>query len=175
MRPRAARLPPTRSFPALGRPELAEDAYKKLLELYQRLVKAQPQDPQYQRALGVAWNNLGLLYYQTDRFTLCEKAWKEALQTRRALADTHPRVTEFQSDLTISYDNLASVYTELGRPDLSEQALRKAREIGEAQIELAAYELGLCLNADRLAGKAGEELLRTNTRFRGEAGRPWVQ
>ena len=46
--------------------------------------------------------------------------------------------------------------------------------IGEAQIESAAYELGLCLNADRLAGAAGEELLRTNTRFRGEAGRPFA-
>jgi hypothetical protein len=43
--------------------------------------------------------------------------------------------------------------------------------IGDAQIEEAAYQLGQCMNSDRLAGKAGEELLRTNGRFRGEAGR----
>ena len=43
--------------------------------------------------------------------------------------------------------------------------------IGDAQIEEAADQLGQCMNSDRLAGKAGEELLRTNGRFRGEAGR----
>ena len=43
--------------------------------------------------------------------------------------------------------------------------------IGDAQSEEAAYQLGQCMNSDRLAGKAGEELLRANGRFRGEAGR----
>ena len=44
--------------------------------------------------------------------------------------------------------------------------------IGEAQLDRAASKLGECLNADRLAGNAGQQLLRTNHRFRGEAGRP---
>ena len=48
-----------------------------------------------------------------------------------------------------------------------------APDIADA-LQRAAYELGLCLNADRLAGAAGEELLRTNTRFTGEAGRPFA-
>ena len=89
----------------------AETYYLKYKEILERLVQSNPQA--YEPALATSYNNLAILYSNTQRFTESEAMHKQAIAIDERLAQSNPQA--YEPDLAGSYNNLASLYYQTQR------------------------------------------------------------
>ena len=119
------------------------------LKLY--LDKLKSSDKLNESALAACYNNLALLYSNTQRFTESEQMHKEALKIRKRLADTNPQF--YEPDLAVSYNNIATLYNKIQRFTESEQMYKDALKINTrlAEANPQAYEPDLATSYHNLA------------------------
>ena len=56
----------------------------------------------------MSYNNLGILYHDTQRFTDSEQMYNSALEIYKRLAATNPQA--YEPDLAVNYNNLGILY-----------------------------------------------------------------
>ena len=99
--------------------------YKVALEIQKRLAYVYPQV--YEPNLAMSYNNLAVLYCNTQRFKEAEQMHKTALEIRKRLADANPQAHKL--DLAKSYIGLALLYNNTQRFNETEQMYKAALEI----------------------------------------------
>ncbi len=121
----------------------AETYYKIYIKKQLLLSKTNPQI--YEPALAVSYNNLGVLYSDTRRFSDSEQMHNSALEIYKRLAATNPQT--YDPDLAMSYNNLGILYHATQRFTDSEQMYNSALEIYKrlAGTNPQAYEPGLAM------------------------------
>ena len=103
----------------------AETYYNIYIKKQLLLSKINPQ--KYEPALGDSYNNLGILYSDTQRFSDSEQMYNSALEIYKRLADANPQV--YDSDLADGYNNLGTLYRATQRFTDSEQMFNSALKI----------------------------------------------
>ena len=126
----------------------AETYYKIYIKKQLFLSKTNPQI--YESDLGDSYNNLGILYSDTQRFTDSEQMYNSALEIRKRLAANNPQA--YEPDLGDSYNNLGVLYSDTQRFTDSEQMHNSALEIRKrlAATNPQAYEPDLALSYNNL-------------------------
>jgi tetratricopeptide (TPR) repeat protein len=122
-----------------GYAERAEVAYRKAIEIGEKLVQKHGADPEYRAALSQPYNGLGILYRVTGRRGEAEVAYGKARDLREQLVREFPTETNHLDDLATTFNNLANFYTDdvplsPARQAQAEEAYRKAREITEKLV-----------------------------------------
>ena len=119
----------------------AEEAYKKEIEIYERLAEENP--VAYKRNLAGSYGNIGNLYYKTGRYMEAEETYKKVVEIFGRLAEENPAA--YERNLAESYNNTGILYNGTGRYTESEEAYKNAVEIQErlAKENPAAYERDL--------------------------------
>ena len=116
----------------------AETYYNIYIKKQLLLSKINPQ--KYEPALGDSYNNLGILYSDTQRFSDSEQMYNSALEIYKRLAATNPQT--YDPDLAMSYNNLGVLYRATQRFSDSEHMYNSALEIRKrlAATNPQAYE-----------------------------------
>jgi tetratricopeptide (TPR) repeat protein/tRNA A-37 threonylcarbamoyl transferase component Bud32 len=112
-----------------ARSEKAEQAYHEALAIFQHLVAARAETPQYLQHLAAVRHNLAFLYEDTERSEQAEQAHQEALLIRKRLVAAHPGVLEYQHDLAQTHQSLGALYQATGRAEQAQQAHQGALDI----------------------------------------------
>ena len=122
----------------------AETYYNIYIKKQLLLSKINPQ--KYEPALGDSYNNLGILYSDTQRFTDSEQMYNSALEIRKRLAANNPQA--YEPTLAMSYNNLGILYHDTQRFTDSEQMYNSALEIYKrlAATNPQAYEPELAIS-----------------------------
>jgi tetratricopeptide (TPR) repeat protein len=111
------------------RPQEAEQAYRRSLELNESLLADNPTDPGARRGVPSSLINLGTLYANTGR-------WKEALANfRRAEPMLEALASDFPDHLDIRH-RLATVRLDLVSALLVDQNLKEAEQVARRGLEL---------------------------------------
>ena len=132
--------------------------YKDALDIRKRLAEANPQA--YEPGLTDSYNNLALLYMDTQRYAESEKMHKAALEIRKRLADPNPQV--YEPYLAGSYSSLADLYSITQRFTESDKMYKSMLDIRKrlADANPQVYEPGLAASYNNLAN-----LYRDTQRF----------
>ena len=125
----------------------AEAYYKLCKDKIVVLVKTNPEVYEYR--LAAICNDLGNIYYETQRFSESEKMYKDALDVYKRLADANPQTHE--PYLASCYNNLANLYSNTQRFTESEQMHKDALEIRKRLVDYNPQTYGSdfalsCLN-----------------------------
>ena len=129
--------------------EAAEKYYLKELKIRKRLV--QSDSKRYKANLAVSYNNLALLYSNTQRTAKAKKYYLEALEILERLAETDPK--QYEANLATSYNNLAILYSNTQRTAKAKKYYLKALKIFEqlAETDPKQYEAYLATSYNNLA------------------------
>jgi len=115
-----------------ARPDLADSALQKALELYEPLARADGPDALAdQRALATAYQERGYRLYDTGHRAEAVEFLQRALALRQRCAEAHPASAEVQSDLAMSHNRFGRLYQEQGDPQKALAAHRQACAIRE--------------------------------------------
>jgi serine/threonine protein kinase len=118
-----------------GRPDLADTALQKALELYEPLARADGPDALAdQRALATAYQERGYRLYDTGHRAQAIEFLQRALAVRQRCAEAHPAAAEVQSDLAMSHNRFGRLYQEQGDPRQALAAHRQACAIRERLV-----------------------------------------
>ena len=136
----------------------AENYYK--LYIYKLSILSNANSREYEPDWAQSYNNLGLLYCNTQRFAESEQMYKSALRIYKRLADSTPQV--YESELAMIYNNFGYLYRTTQRFAESEQMHKSALEIRQrlAASNPLAYDLDLAMSYNNLG-----LLYRTTQRF----------
>ena len=135
-----------------------QNYFKEAEEYYNKILKAEQKNQLISNnQIAALYNNLALLYTDTQRFKESEEMNKAAIQIREQLAKENPKA--YESDLATSYNNLAVLYSDTQRFKESEEMYKAAIQIYErlAKENPKAYEPDLAKSYNNLA------LLYSNT------------
>ena len=127
----------------------AETYYLKYKGILEHLSQSNPQA--YEPDLADSYNNLAVLYSDTQRFAESEAMHKQALAIRERLAKSNTQA--YEPALAMSYNNLANLYYKTQRFADSEERYKQALAIYErlAQSNPQAYEPDLAVSYNNLA------------------------
>jgi serine/threonine-protein kinase len=143
---------------AAGRDEEAFAAIRRSIEIFDKLVASQPDQPRYRAELGRALNILGYLHDEFRDNTRALPALERALQeVQRAVADSP--VTDLYKEWEVNIlQNLGEQYADFGRVDEGLPHYRRAVEIRRRLLDAHPGDKDLTLElADQLAMLAGFE------------------
>ena len=126
----------------------AEASYLKALNIYRQTNENKSQED---ACFASILSALGILCYQTHRYTESEALLNESLEIYRRLADDNPIV--FDNSVASLLDNLALLYRDVQQISLSESMHKDALEIKRklANIDPQAYNADLALGLHNLA------------------------
>ena len=130
-----------------------QNRYKEAEEYYIKILKKIEQESNSNKniRLDKLYNNLALLYSNTQRFKESEDMHKAAIDIQERLVKENPKA--YEPYLAGSYNNLAILYKEIQRLDESEKMLKAAIEIQERLVKdnPKAYEPNLAMSYNNLA------------------------
>ena len=103
-----------------------------------------------EKKMADCYNNLGVLYGDTQRFTKSEHMYKSALDIYKRLSEPNPHA--YEPNLAMIYNNLASLYLNTQRFTESEQMHKSALEMYKrlAESNPQAYEPDLAMSYNNL-------------------------
>ena len=104
----------------MDRRDDAEAAHLKAADIFQRLIRDQPEVVDYQKRLASTYNNLGLFHANNRNHAKAEAAYKQSIALHESIARDHPKVVPFQVDVGISCTNMA---THIRRSRSAEESL----------------------------------------------------
>ncbi len=110
-----------------GCPQKAEVYYQKAIEIYEKLVKENPE--RFEPDLAMSYNNAGVFYDDHGNPKKAEEYYLKAIEIRERLAKDNP--DRFESALATSYNNAGVFYKTQGNPQKAEEYYLKAIEIRE--------------------------------------------
>ena len=129
-----------------------QNYFKEAEEYYNKILKT-GQEKQLISKYQIAglYNNLALLYSDTQRFKESEEMNKAAIQIRERLAKANPKA--YESELAMSYNNLVLLYSYTQRFKESEEMNKAAIQIYErlAKENPKVYESDLARSYNNLA------------------------
>src|SRR5207245_884306 len=99
----------------LLRTEEAKEAYERARELFQALVKAHPDVPDYQKYLALTHNNLGVLLHALGKREEALVEHQQARDLRQKLVKAHPDLPVYQSNLAGTHNNMGNLLAALGK------------------------------------------------------------
>jgi eukaryotic-like serine/threonine-protein kinase len=119
---------------ALGRQEEAASAFRRALDLQEKLVADFPGVPAYRRDLANSHNNLGALWADEGHPLKAEAAFRRALDLQEKLVADFPAVPEYRQALAMSQFNLGRLLLSLGQPSAAEAPYRRALDLQEKLV-----------------------------------------
>jgi serine/threonine-protein kinase len=118
----------------LGRKEQALPAYRRAVEILEKLVADFPTVPAYRHDLANCHGNLGNLWAGMRQWSMAEPAYQRALELREKLAADFPTVPEYRYDLANSHYSLGVQLTAMGQWPKAEAAHQRALRILEKLV-----------------------------------------
>ena len=112
----------------------AEQAFRRALEIREKLAADLPTLPNCRQELARSHNSLGALLADLGQRTDAERAYRRALEIQEKLAAdfaTVPGYREYRRDLATSHNNLGNLLAALGQHEEAEAAYRAALKIQE--------------------------------------------
>ena len=138
----------------LGETDRALRRYQQLLSRHETLVLANPDRPDYQRALSVSYDKMGGLYRTLGKGDEARAAFLKSLAIAERLAQAEPDRADYQRDLSISYNNMGDIYRALGQVDEARAVFLKSLAIRErlaqAEPDRADYQRDLAVSYERI-------------------------
>ena len=130
-----------------------QNCFKEAEEYYIKILKKIEQENNSNKNIRIdnLYNNLAVLYSDTQRFKESEDMHKAAIEIQERLAKENPKA--YEPDLASAYNNLASLYYKIQRFDESEKMYKAAIEIKERLVKEnpKAYEPDLASSYNNLA------------------------
>jgi tetratricopeptide (TPR) repeat protein len=142
------------------RAELEESlwAYRQAEALREKVVKADPADPEHHYDFGITLNNLGLILLRLDRLDEALATVRRAGEEQRAAFDRLPHVPRYRESLSNHYGALAEVLRAMGRPADAVAAMLERQKLAAGQPkELCEIAAAITLAA-ALVGQDKEKL-----------------
>jgi tetratricopeptide (TPR) repeat protein len=90
----------------------ARSSFEKGLELIKALAEEDPGNASLQRALAIAYDELGEVAQAAGDLAAARSFFEKELEVSQALAEADPRNSEWQFDLTISHMSLLTIARE---------------------------------------------------------------
>jgi serine/threonine-protein kinase len=115
----------------LGQTDEALGAYRRMIQVFNRLAARDPAETEYRRRLAQAHNDLGLMLHEAGRLDDAHRELLEAVRRKRELCDEAPDSLKFQHGLAVGLNSLALVNQAAGQVTEAEANFRAA---------LTAYE-----------------------------------
>ncbi len=144
---------------ALGLTDQGLAAYRRLLDLHEQRVRAEPKRADYQRDLSVSYNKLGDLMGALGEGEAARQYFEKSLEIRERLVRAEPQRADYQRDLAVSYNKLGDLMRALGEGEAARQYFEKSLEIAErlvrAEPQRADYQRDLSVSYDRLGDLMG--------------------
>jgi serine/threonine-protein kinase len=138
----------------LGRPDAAAAAYRRAIDLSERLTADRPTDPEYRRTLGTSQNHLGILLMEQGKAAEAEAAYRAALAVRAKLAADFPAVPDYRSDLAASQNNLGVLLARAEKWPAAETVYRTAlalrQKLAAGHPRVAEYRSDLAATHNNL-------------------------
>ena len=130
-----------------------QNCFKEAEEYYIKILKKIEQENNSNKNIRIdnLYNNLAVLYSDTQRFKESEDVYKAAIEIRERLVKENPKA--YEPDLARSYYNLALLYYKIQRFEESEKMYKAAIEIQERleKENPKAYEPDLANSYNNLA------------------------
>jgi tetratricopeptide (TPR) repeat protein len=119
-----------------GKRDKAMVAYRKALDIWQKLADANPAVNDFQGGLASTHDHIGTALIGTGKPEEALTAYRKALAIRHKLADANPAVTEFQYNLWGTYNNIGILLMQTGKPvgalEAHQKALAILRDVADA-------------------------------------------
>ena len=114
---------------AESKPQRAIESYREALELLKRASEIDPNEPEHQEAVALAYNNLGVVHAQGGNTNEAERCYNRAIELQSRLVKAAPALKTYRRDLAFSHNNLGMLYSKLRRPGDAEKSYRDALEL----------------------------------------------
>jgi tetratricopeptide (TPR) repeat protein len=118
-----------RLYPPPRRYREGEILYRRAIALFRALVRAHPDQPDYQLGLARGQADLGYWYFRARRFPDAEAACGQAVEAYGMLVRAHPSVTAYESRLAVVHTTLGDVYSCQGKKGLALRSLGQAHRL----------------------------------------------
>jgi tetratricopeptide (TPR) repeat protein len=132
-------------------------------DLAQNLPGDSDQSVRFRQLRASAFNNLGIIHVEAERFGDAEKAYGQALAIKESLVETFPSVAQYRHELAGAHNNLGTWMHSLNRPAEAQRSFEEAVRIYERLIadvdDVPLYKVGLAgtyINLGRHMGDEGE-------------------
>lgn len=102
-------------YATTGRTDQAETAYRKSIEIREKLSKVNPEKVEYQRYLATAHNNLAVMFEGANRLPEAEGEYLKAIAAYERLARDHPDQVNCVAGVGNANSNLAGVLLLMGK------------------------------------------------------------
>ena len=119
----------------VGRPAATESAFRKALEIREKVSRDNPNSSKYKNDLAASYVDFGILQYNMGRMAEAETSFRKAIEIREKLAQEHPLVRDYRSGLAWCYVDLAGTQHSSGRSAEAEASYRKAIQLREKLAE----------------------------------------
>ncbi len=143
-----------------GQAEKAEEAIRRGLAIWSRLVKAEPSDPAGYRGLGSSHSRLGDILLRQGRSEEAGEHLQESIKAWRRFLNFAPSGLAGLEDLATASARLGELFLQLGQAREAEQQLRDSfrtwQRLAAEEPTNTAAQIGLAASQERV----GESLLR---------------
>jgi serine/threonine-protein kinase len=134
----------------------AEQLYSSARADAEELVRGEPDVPDYLNLLGMACNNLAVMYQRGGRPALAAEAYAESIRTRTDLVRLAPGQPEYQQGLAVTWFNAAGLYRAQQRDEEAAAAYSSAIAVQSRLVELHPTPRGYRADLARILEHAGE-------------------
>ena len=114
------------NLPNLGRRDEALQRFLQARDAIAPLLSEDAGDAAVRRYVGIAFERLGTMHQQAERWPEAAAAYRESFAIRQALAESSPMHVDVQRDLAIAYEKLANVARSAGQHDAAVEAYQGA-------------------------------------------------
>jgi tetratricopeptide (TPR) repeat protein len=143
-----------RAHLALGFTYRALARYEMLLDLQHRRLRAEPQQPGYQRDLAISYERVCNLYRALGQAEQARQAQVASFQLLERLAQAEPQRADYQHDLSVSYERSGDLYGALGQGERARQAylasLQIRQRLAQAEPQRADYQRDLSVSYHKI-------------------------
>ncbi|MCG8651020.1 MAG: serine/threonine-protein kinase, partial [Pirellulales bacterium] len=129
--------------------------FQRSAAIYEKLIRAEPNEPDFQRQYAQNLNLLGLALAGSGDFTAAEKTYRQTMDLQRQLVTKSPAQTAYQIDLGLTGNNLGLLLkdTDRGREagEVLAHSIRRLTEALETEPESAPARRGLAAALSNLS------------------------
>lgn len=119
----------------------ALDEYQKALDIYNKLIKLEPDNSKWQRELAVEYIRIGRVLDFLDDLSIALGFFQKALEISEKLVKLEPDNSQWQRDLSLIYDDIAGIYRKQGFEEMEYiKALREYRKSLDIRKRFANLE-----------------------------------
>jgi CHAT domain-containing protein/Tfp pilus assembly protein PilF len=141
-------------FYKMGRFTQAKNCFELQLFYYQKLLKKEPNNAEYQSSVAGALSNLGALLWNRECLEEAKQNYEKAIEIWNKLLIINPENIEFQSNIGGTLNNLGLVLSAMGQSEVAKQRYEKALEMKEKKLntdpENVSYQSDVAMTLNNL-------------------------